>query len=521
MTTDRYVRPEDWLAFELAFIGGYRDAGSFVLRIRSLKPWSLCFHSFVAVLLYLSGLGAWAQSMTHDQTSPSVEGPNHTYLSASPSPEALSVSSLDGQYALGSWGGLRGELGRRGMVPTVLLISDPFGNVHGGERTGASAYNLFGVDIRFDTAPLLGWKGGQFDIGGAVNWGTSLSRSYIGNSFQVQLADCAGSQPRLTYLSFTQTLLENRISVRVGRLTLNSVFGEEFIGSEYFKSFASIGFDLIPEGVFFNVSGAAGYPRTTWGTRLRYSPTPGFYAQAAAYNSDSNQLNGAQHGIDFSLHGPLFAIGEVGFRHFAQDNASKPTSNIKAGGFYTGGTQYTVTSGVLKPVHGLYGFYALGDYQLWRLKAPSGSPRAEAELSRWGDAEHQRHVGVVASVVIVPEPRTNVMPYFFNVGAVSYGLNPGRPRDFFSVGLAYGSNSRGPVPLAPISTSGQNTFPVPPHEQTLEVNYGFAVRQGVVVQPSLQYILHPKGLVSIPNALPPSVPVPNALALGINTVINF
>jgi carbohydrate-selective porin OprB len=222
-----------------------------------------------------------------------------------------------------------------------------------------------------------------------------------------------------------------------------------------------------------------------------------------------------------SLHGLLFAIGEVGFRHFAQDNASKPTGNIKAGGFYTGGTQYTVSSGVLKPVHGLYGFYALGDHQLWRLKVPSGSPRAEAELSRWGDAEHQRHVGVFASVVVVPEPRTNVMPYFFNVGAVSYGLNPRRPRDFFSVGLAYGSNSRGPVPLAPISTSGQTTLPVPPNEQTLEVNYGFAVRSGVVLQPSLQYIVHPKGLGSIPDALPAGVPVPNALALGINTVINF
>ena len=75
--------------------------------------------------------------------------------------------------------------------------------------------------------------------------------------------------------------------------------------------------------------------------------------------------------------------------------------------------------------------------------------------------------------------------------------------------------------LAPTSTGEQTTFPVPPHEQTLEVNYGFAVRPGVVLQPSLQYIMQPKGLVSIPNALTSGVPVPNALALGINTVINF
>lgn len=390
-------------------------------------------------------------------------------------------------------------------MPTIILITDPFGNLHGGEQTGAAAYNLAGLDFRIDTGLLMGWKGGQFDIGGAVNFGTSLSRSYIGNSFQVQLADCAGAQPRLTYLSYTQTLLENRMSFRVGRLTLNSVYGEEFMGSEYFKSFASIGFDLIPEGVFFNVPGAAGYPRTTWGTRLRYSPTRRFYAQAGAYNADPHQLEGSQHGLDFSLRGPLFAIGEVGFRRFTQKEDSKPTTNIKAGGFYTGGTHYTVSGGALEAVRGLYGFYALGDQQIWR----------------WGYAERQRHVGLFASVVVVPEPRTNIMPYFFNVGAVSYGPSPQRPRDFFGLGFAYGSYSRGPVSMPPVSSTEHTPLPVPPNEQTLELTYGFALRPGVLLQPSLQYIVHPKGIASIPNALPPGATVPNALALGVNTVISF
>lgn len=463
----------------------------------------------------------WAQNVPDKELTPSVEGPTHTYLSASPSANAVSVPSLDGQYALGSWGGLRSELGRKGVVPTVLLISDPFGNLHGGQRTGAAAYNLFGVDFRIDTGPLMGWKGGQFDVGGAVNFGTSLSRSYIGNSFQVQLADCAGAQPRLTYLSFTQTLLEDRMSLRVGRLTLNSVYGEEFMGSEYFKSFASIGFDLIPEGVFFNVPGAAGYPRTTWGIRLRYSPTKRFYAQAGAYNADKGQLDGSQHGVNFSIRGPLFAIGEVGFRRFAGDDDHKPTRNIKAGGFYTGGTQYTVSNGVPEAVHGLYGFYALGDQQIWRLKPTSVTPRVEAELSRWGDAECQRHVGVFASVIVIPEPRINIVPYFFNVGAMSYGLSPNRPRDFFGLGLAYASNSRGPAPVLPISGSEHIPLPVPPNEETLELTYGFALRPGILLQPSLQYIFHPKGIASIPNALPQGATVPNALALGVNTVISF
>ena len=453
----------------------------------------------LAMCLCVSLRCAWAQSKPHEQAAPSVEGPSHTYLSASPSAEALSPASLDGQYALGSWGGLRSELGRRGVVPTVLLISDPFGNLHGGEQTGAAAYNLAGLDFRIDTGPLMGWRGGQFDIGGAVNFGTSLSRNYVGNTFQIQLADCADSHPRLTYLSYTQTLLKNRVSFRIGRLTLNSVYGEEFMGSEYFKSYASIGFDLIPEGVFFNVSGAAGYPRTTWGTRLRYS----------------------QHGVDFSIRGPVFAIGEIGFRHYALDDDQTPARNIKAGGFYTGGTQYTVSRGALQAVRGLYGFYALGDQQIFRLKLPSGSPRAEAELSRWGDAERERHVGVFASLVAVPEPRVNIVPYFFNVGAMSYGLSPRRPRDFLGLGFAYGSNSRGPVSTPPLSSAEQIPLPAPPNEQTLEATYGFALRPGVLLQPSLQYIVHPKGITSMPSTLQPSATVRNAWALGVNTVISF
>jgi len=497
-----------------------RRGGVILRRFNSQQPVGLCLQRLIILYLCVSWHIGVAQS-TRMQPRASVEGPSQTYLSATPSSDATSASSLDRQYALGSWGGIRSNLGRRGIVPTALLISDPFGNVHGGEQTGASAYNLFGVDIRVDTTPLLGWKGGQFDVGGAVNWGTSLSRSYIGNGFQVQLADCAGSQPRLTYLSFTQSLLGDRISARIGRLTLNSVFGEEFMGSEYFKSFTSIGFDLVPEGLFFDASGAAGYPRTSWGTRIRYSSGRRLYAQAGAYNADSDQLNGSHHGIDFSLRGPLFAIGEVGYRHFTDDDSARPSSNIKGGGFYTGGTQHAASNGVLKPVHGLYGFYVLGDQQLWRFKVPSGSPKAISEISRWGDAEHERHVGVVASAVVVPEPRTNIMPYFFNVGIVSYGPSPQRPRDSFGVGLVYGSYSRGPIPSGPQSNNGQIPFQVPSNEQTLEVNYGFAVRPGVVFQPTLEYILHPKGISSIPSRLSPGSAVPNALAVGVNTVINF
>jgi carbohydrate-selective porin OprB len=48
-------------------------------------------------------------------------------------------------------------------------------------------------------------------------------------------------------------------------------------------------------------------------------------------------------------------------------------------------------------------------------------------------------------------------------------------------------------------------------ETTVEWTYGCAIRPGLVVQPSLQYLVHHKGTTAIPNAL----------AIGVNVVINF
>jgi hypothetical protein len=76
--------------------------------------------------------------------------------------------------------------------------------------------------------------------------------------------------------------LEDRLSFRLGRLTINSVSGEEFLGSQYFKAFTSVGIDVVPLGIFLNAPGAFGYPDTTWGARVKLQPVKQFYAMAGA-----------------------------------------------------------------------------------------------------------------------------------------------------------------------------------------------------------------------------------------------
>jgi porin len=317
------------------------------------------------------------------------EYPHHPFRSPFPHQTAAASDEFREKYLFGDWFGYRSELAAHGIKPSLLFIVDPFANLRGGLRRGVTNYDLLCVDVVIDTSDLLALAGGQFHVGFAVNFGTSLSRHYVGNSFPIQLADVAGAQPKLTYLSYTQALAENRLTVRLGRLTVNSVFGEEFMGSEYFKAMASVAFNLIPIGLFLNAPGAFGYPETTWGARIKFEPVPQFYAMAGAYNGDPTMKEGYLHGLDFSLRGPLFAIGEVGFRWNYEDHATGLPRNIKAGAYFNGG-QFDVlgTGGRSRTVHGLYGLYILGD-QI---------------VSRWGDSSQNRHLGVYGGLPGRPRP---------------------------------------------------------------------------------------------------------------------
>jgi carbohydrate-selective porin OprB len=244
------------------------------------------------------------------------------------------------------------------------------------------------------------------------------------------------------------------VSFRLGRVTINSVGDEEFLGSQYFKAFA---------------------------------PVKRFYAMVGAYNGDPALKQGARHGFDLSLHGPPFVIGEFGFR--------ADSGNLKFGGYYNGGSaRFFATAPALLPETSSdrYGLYVLGDHVLLRF----GVPRQD------------RHLGIFGAFIAAPDQHVNQVPYFFDTGLVMYGPCRRRPKDFIGFAVVYGAYSsdlRRAEEIQPMPAGVQH------HESTLELNYGWAVRPGLLLQPALQYILHPNGNKKIPNAL----------AIGLNIVVNL
>jgi porin len=220
---------------------------------------------------------------------------------------------------------------------------------------------------------------------------------------------------------------------------------------------------------------------------------------AGCYNGDPGVKEGDRHGVDFTLRGPAFVIGEVGYRwNYGKDATGLP-GNVKLGGYYNGGAAEIFGSSLAgqpsETVQTRYGFYAVGDQA----------------LVRWGDPAEKRHLGAFAAFVSAPDQRVNQVPYFFDTGLVAYGFLPNRPRDFAGFGVAYGSYSGDLRHAEEVQALTNPVVSVQSYEMTLEWTYGCTVRPGLLVQPDLQYLINPGGNKSVPNAL----------AIGVNVVFIF
>jgi carbohydrate-selective porin OprB len=419
-------------------------------RFDSIRVRARALLVFVGALLIGSGLDRGTTTCRRSKLP--GEYPQHRFRGPFP-PLVEERQELRDKYLFGDWLGVRSQLAERGIHVTALFITDPFVNVLGGKQRGFADYNLFGSDLVVDTDKLVPWCGGQFHVGFAANFGTSLSKDYVGNTFPIQLADVADADARLTYLSYTQSLFDDRLSIRLGRLTINSVWGQEFLGSEYFKAFTSVGINLVPLGLFLNAPGAFGYPDTTWGARIKLEPVKQLYVMAGIYNGDPNLKSGERHGVDFSMHGPPFVIAEVGLRsHYGRD-APGLAGNLKLGAYEDGGR---------------YGVYVVGDH----------------ELLRWGAPRQHRHLGLFGALVFTPN--ANAVPVFLDGGLVLYGPTRRRAKDFVGAALVYGD-----------------------FEMTIEATYGLKLVPGLVLQPDVQYVIHPSHDARIPNAL----------ATGLNIIV--
>jgi porin len=88
-----------------------------------------------------------------------------------------------------------------------------------------------------------------------------------------------------------------------------------------------------PFGIFLDAPGITAYTGT-WAALVKVKPTARSYVMAAVYNGDPTIRANKYHGVNFSPHGPAFAIAEVGYQINGLPGDSQLLGNYKLGAWY-------------------------------------------------------------------------------------------------------------------------------------------------------------------------------------------
>ncbi len=388
------------------------------------------------------------------------------------------------KYLTGDWGGLRTRLNKAGIIPTLTYVTDIQGNPVGGDKKGFKYFHNIGLDIVFDMEKLAGWKGGRFHIAASQRSGSSLTRRDIKNTFNVAQV-CCGATYKLVNFSYQQSLFEDKLNIRLGRIS----GGDEFLSSPLYWLFVQNGIDGNPVGIFLNV-GFSAYPNATWGVRVRTRPTKDFYIMAGLYNANPERIKNKKHGADLSFDDPYLIIAETGYHMNEFLHSPGLPGNYKIGAYYqTGDFKNFSNPGSTK--NGNFGFYILLDQMIYKEKGGVGL-KADQGLQPF------------VSLLFAPDSEINTFPFFLNGGLVYKGLIPGRDTDYAGLAIIYGKYSnklKAPTPepteFSLISEiTGSEDF-----EMVLEWMYKIQLTQWLNIQPDIQYVIKPGGTGDIPNAL--------------------
>lgn len=348
-------------------------------------------------------------------------------------------------YMTGDWGTARNTLANAGITVETSFTTDMVGNPIGGQARGFAYAGSYGssVNINCDKIGLTG-----FEIFSSAVWrtGTSLSQRKIGNQFPVQ--QVFGSQTvKLNELYLMQTLFNGNLALKAGRLDPCN----DFLASPLYGQFVNNGFDGNPISIFFNFPITA-YPNPIWGAYLFFKPFKRLSAKFAVYNSNTTIQKNKYHGINFtfkSTNGQIYITEWCALVNQEPGDHGLP-GNYKAGYFY-------LTGKGDQPGKSCY--YLLFDQMVYQ--------------------------GLTPFIALVYAPNDqNLLPFFLDTGFCFKGILPNRPDDTASFGYIYGQYQH------------NNHF-----ESVIELNYWIQWSPWLSIVPDFQYIIHPKGHASIPNAV--------------------
>lgn len=385
---------------------------------------------------------------------------------------------------------VRAAFARQGILYGVNWTGEYWNVAKGANSRGSNFDGLLEVYTDVDLDKLLGWKGGAIHANAYYIHGIGPTGDRIGSIFPASNIE-ADESFRLFELWFEQSLLENKLKVRVGSLAAD---GEFFI-SDTAANFINSTFGWSAATANNMAAGGPGYPLASLGARVAYSPNDDLTILAAIFNGSPSDpfaedpQKDNRHGVEFRLEDDPLIMIEAQFKY----NVGLP-GTLKLGGWrqFNHYAPEFLNPSILDTSNGLYGIV---DQQVWK-------------------GDHDEAVNAFVRVGASPDEQ-NLINSYVDTGVLFSGFVPGRKDDTFGTAFAYGhvSNDFHRAQINDGETIASD------YEAVIEVMYTAKIRPGFSISPDFQYTFHPGGRV--PSEDNPLVPEEDAAVFGVRTNVSW
>jgi len=410
------------------------------------------------------------------------------------------------QRLTGDWGGVRDELGKKGIVFDLDLLLTPQAVLDGGRSSDADAWGNVDYTLNIDTQKAGLWPGGFLRVEGDTGFGNNV----ISNSGALVPINTAALYPglnerttALTNLSVTQFLSEH-LGVTLGKFNLIDSGETEFYGN-YRTQFLNAG--LIFPTVLEQV------PLSAWGAGVIAIPTKDVTFSALALNPNGTPTNNPVFGDSVAVLGSgqltIRPFGLVGHQSVSFSWNDKPRYSLEQDPSNIG--RLLLTSQFPRLADPGPELSAILQRYFPGLLVPTVPPNRKS--SSWAfsygfdqyfwqpTTKENEGIGVFFAFGI-SDGNPNPVRYSFLVGAGGKGVIPGRPADTFGVGFASTQFSSAFVPFLRDRLSlGLE------HENALEMYYNLALGGWLtltadfqLVNPALEKALEGTQLMTVSTA---------------------
>ncbi|MGZ8922789.1 MAG: carbohydrate porin [Methylosarcina sp.] len=390
----------------------------------------------------------------------------------------------------GDWGGVRDEMGKKGVVLDANMLLLPGGIVTGGRDTDAEFWGNVDYTLNIDTDKLGLWPGGFFKFEGVSSFGNTLqdqSGAFIPVNVASLYPKFEEASSGLMQASYTQFLSE-QFGVTMGKLNLFDFTPTEFYG-DYRTQFMNTGLNLS--------LAYAMVPMSAYGGGIVFLPTKDITLMALALDASGTPAenvvgNAFDDGVTIvsGLNIKIKPFGLVGHQSVGGVWSDKPRFSLVQDPANLGrallNERYPILGNpgpILERILNRFFPELLIPVEPAHRKDSTWAVTYSFDQYFWQpDGDPKRGIGVFFNFGAT-DGNPNPIQYSYMMGVGDKGAFSGRPRDSFGIGWARTQFSNQFVPLLR-ERLGLGLD----HEDAIELYYTAAVTPWLNVSPRLQVI---------------------------------